>query len=87
VDVALEPAPLLVLGRHDPLPRRAELLDVGAELLGQADVAQHESCLGREIAGEGLLGLRGRLIRRLRERERAEQFAALVHREEEGHLG
>ena len=47
VDVPLELAPLVVLRGHQPLPRRAQLLD-------QAHVAKHGSGLGGEVAHQPL---------------------------------
>jgi hypothetical protein len=55
VDVALELATLLVLRRHEALARGAQLLELGAELLGERDVAKDESGVPRDVLDQPLL--------------------------------
>jgi hypothetical protein len=52
----LGPATLPVLRRHDPLLRRAEVIEARPELLGETDVAEHEAGLCREIRDQLVVG-------------------------------
>jgi hypothetical protein len=63
VDVALQPPSLLILGGDEALLRCLEVLQAGAELLGQPDVPQHETRLRGEVTNEALLGRIERVVR------------------------
>jgi hypothetical protein len=63
VDVALDSAPLVVLRGDDPQPGGLQLGQPGAELLGEADVAQQQAGLGRQVGHELALGRRERFAR------------------------
>ena len=78
VDVALDPPSLTVLGRHQALPRRPELLEVGTKLLGQPHVPQHQPGLRGQVVDELVLRRGERIVRRFRHRERAEQLVAVA---------
>ena len=80
VDVALEPAPLLVLRGDQSLLRGLQVVQPGLQLLGQPNVAQHESGLRREIGDQLLVRRRDGIARRLAHGERAEQLARLLDR-------
>ena len=70
MQVAFELAAFLVLRGDQALARRAELLD-------QPHVAEHEARLGREVADQPLLRRVHRVAGGHRDRERAEQLAAV----------
>ena len=67
-------------GGDDPQPRGLQLGQPGAELLGQADVAQQQAGLGREVAHELALDRREILPRPFGHRQRAERFALVVNK-------
>ena len=71
VDVALQAPPLFVLRADQPLPGRPELLD-------QSDVPEHQARLGGEVAHEPLLRRVDRVVRRHRDRQRAEELALVA---------
>ena len=73
VDVALQPSPLLVLRRDQPLARRAEVLD-------QPEVLQDQPGLRGEVGEQLVLLGQDRIVRRLRDGERAEQLAPVADR-------
>ena len=65
VQVALEPAPLVVAGAHEPRARRAQLLDPRPQLRGEALVLERERRRGARRADElGLVGERGIVLDR-----------------------
>jgi len=45
VQVPLDPLPLLILGLHQPPPRRLQVVDRGLQLGGEADVAKDKARL------------------------------------------
>ena len=74
VNIALDSPPLVVGGGHDPQARGLQLGQPRAELLGQPDVAQDQTRLGREI-GHQLALDRGEIFPRpFGRRQRAERF-------------
>ncbi len=80
VDVALERLRPRVLRGDDPAPGLAELLD-------QADVPQHEPGLRGHVLGQAFAIGSERIARRRHHADRAEQLAAVPHRERALALG
>ena len=80
VDVAFQPAALLVLGRDQPLSRRTEILD-------QPEVLQDQSGLRGEVAQQPVLFGQDLLVRRLRDGERPEQIPPVADGDGGVHVG
>ncbi|MFN8233033.1 MAG: hypothetical protein U0V56_06065 [Actinomycetota bacterium] len=80
VDVALQASSLVVLGLHDALLRGLQLRQPRLQVLGETHVPQHQAGLGREVDDQLLVGRRDRIAGGLRDRERAEELAALLDR-------
>ena len=78
MDVALEPSALLVLRGDEPALRRLQFVEPLSQRLGQADVAQHQPGLRREIGDQLLLAGSIGSFAGIVDREGAE-LLALVH--------
>ena len=78
VNIALDSPPLVVGGGHDPQPGGLQLGQPRAELLGQPDVAQDQTRLGREIGHQLALNRGETFPRPFGRRQRAERFPLVV---------
>ncbi len=81
MEVPLQSPALLVLRRHQPLPRRPQLLEPLQQLSRQADVLQHQSRLVGEVVDKFVLDWRERFTGSLADAEGAEQLALVSHRD------
>ncbi len=79
VDVALETPSLLVLRGDESALRRLQFVEPLSQRLRQADVAQHQPGLRREIGDQLLLGGVHRVVGRHRHREGPELLALMEH--------
>ncbi len=79
VQVALEPAALLILGRDEALPRCPEVVEPGKEFLVQADVLEYQAGLSGEIRDQFLFDGVQSLAALLIDRERAQQLPRVTH--------
>src|SRR5205814_9101749 len=86
VDVSFESSSRFVLGSDDPLTRRSQVLEVGSELLGEPNVSQDQTRLGREVVKELSLGGPQWVVRPLGHGQRAEELAVVPNLDDLGHL-
>ena len=81
VQVAFDPATLLVLGGDEALPGRAKVIEPRQQLPVQADVLQHQASLAGEIRDQLLLDDVHGLASLLVDGERAQQLTPVADRD------
>ena len=78
MQVALDPATLLVLGRHEALPGSAKIIEPRQQLSVQANILEDQAGLPGQVAHELLLHRIHRLAAFFHDREGAEQLALVA---------
>ncbi len=87
VEVALEAAALLVLGRHEPLTRGPELVEAVEQLGRESQVAHHEAGLAGEVFDQLFLGWTELFRSGHAHGEGAEELALVAYGHGVGHVG
>jgi hypothetical protein len=80
VEIALQASAFLVLRRHQPLARRAQVFQALQQLRGQADVLQNEARLRRQVAQQLLFDRGEGFALTLPHRQRPQQHPLVADR-------